>query len=113
MSVVKRSKTQESAVPGVVQTIDIQAIDASYARRVHEQMNHPEVHFERLGDGVDWARKIMARIAAGEKLPIISEQFAKEALVLVEKQPEAPPLRENEREPGEDVEEHEPNPVEP
>ena len=32
--------------------------------------------------GLDWARKIMARIAAGESLPLISEQKARAALGL-------------------------------
>ncbi len=93
-----RRKDTPSAIPGNVgPNYDIAAVDSAYDRRVKVEMLNQEVRVEGTpADGVYWARKIIARIAAGEKLPIISIQFAKEALS------EGRQEQLREREPGED-----------
>jgi hypothetical protein len=78
-----KGKTKPSAVPGTVQTIDIEAIRLSARRRTELEMQRTAPPYERKGDGVDWARLILARIERGDDVGLRPEQLAKEALAMV------------------------------
>lgn len=64
---------------------------AGQNRELWNEAKRTRLQVKNDPDGLDWARKILARLADGEKMPFRSLQLAREALGL--------PV---EREPGED-----------
>lgn len=75
-------------------TIDSEALRLAARRQTELDMQRTATPYERKGDGVDWARAIVARDAAGEGVPMLALKWAKDALQ----------VHERPRQPGEDDE---------
>jgi len=75
-----RRRTLEQANAEAAAYCQAQGLHTTDQMRVHIAKAMPKVGSG--GGSLDWARKIMARIQAGESLPMISEQKARQALGL-------------------------------
>ena len=77
-------RNQTSAVPGSIgPRVDLDSIRQRSLEATLAEIGKSRITIEAKGDGVDWARRVLARVEAGEEVPMRAQQLAREALELV------------------------------
>jgi len=80
---LKQKGNNQSAVPGRIgPEYDLEAIKQRAIVDTMERLTKPMPKIEEKRDGRDWARRIMARVGAGESVGLAVEMYAREALGL-------------------------------
>lgn len=75
---------RDSAIPGTLwPEFDIEEVRQRARQSVIDELTQPIVRIETKGDGLDWARRILARVEAGEQPGLMPVQMAKQALGLI------------------------------